>query len=86
MYITLDIDLTAIPKERIKEGSNGHRYAKFTVSTMKQPDKWGNDLTVYLSQSKEERGRVDKMFVGKGKNWPEREQRQPVNDFSDLSF
>lgn len=87
MYITLDIDLSMIPKDKIREGNNGHKYAKLTVSTMKQPDRFGNDMTVYMSQSKEERGKVDRMYVGKGKNWPERGQRQSVNDFpSDLSF
>ena len=87
MYITLDIDLTMLPKIKITEARNGHKYVKLTVTSMRQPDKFGNDMTVFISQSKEERGKVDRMYVGKGKTWPEREQRTPVNDFpNDLSF
>ena len=84
MYITLDIDLSTLPKDKIKEGSNGHKYIKLTATTMRQPDKYGNDMTVFISQSKEERGKVDRMYVGKGKTW---EDRQKVNDFpNELKF
>lgn len=90
MYITLDIDLSMLPKDRIKEGANGHKYIKLTVSTMKAPDKWGNDMTVFVSQTKEEREqRADRLFIGKGKNWPDRQPSapKPVNDFpEDLGF
>ena len=84
MYITLDIDLTMLPKDKIKEAKNGHKYIKLTATTMRQPDNYGNDLTVFITQTKEERGQSDRMYVGKGKTWQERKQ---VNDFpSDLSF
>lgn len=83
MYITLDIDLTMLPKDKIKQGSNGHKYIKLSATTMKQPDRYGNDMTLYITQSKEERGQ-DRIYVGKGKTW---EERQKVNDFpSELSF
>lgn len=83
MYITLDIDLTMLPKDKIRQASNGHKYIKLSATTMKQPDRYGNDMTLYITQSKEERGQ-DRIYVGKGKTW---EERQKVNDFpSELSF
>lgn len=83
MYITLDIDLTMLPKDKIRQASNGHKYIKLSATTMKQPDRYGNDMTLYITQTKEERGQ-DRIYVGKGKTW---EERQKVNDFpSELSF
>lgn len=96
MYITLDIDLSAIPQERIKTASNGHRYIKLTASTMMQPDRYGNDMTVFVSQTREERGRQGKIYVGKGHTWQERQAQpapakapapSPVEDFpADYQF
>lgn len=85
MIINLDIDLTMLPKAKITEGKNGHKYIKLTASTMKQPDKWGNDMTIYISQTREERGKVDRLFVGKGKTYNkeqerERQDNQPSGD------
>lgn len=77
MIITLDIDLSALPKEKIQEGKNGHKYIKLTAATMRNPDKWGNDFTVFAAQSKEERAaKADKQYVGKGKTFGEEKRDQ----------
>lgn len=78
MIITLNIDLSSLPKEKIQEGKNGHKYIKLTVGTMRQPDKWGNDLTVWAAQSKQDRDfRNERIFVGKGKTYGEEKKEQP---------
>ena len=91
MILNLDIDLSSLPKDKIQEGTNGHKYIKLTVGSMRQPDKWGNDLTVWAAQSKEERAaKADRLYVGKGKTFGERKesQAQPPCNFnnSDLPF
>lgn len=84
MILNLDIDLSSLPKDKITEGKNGHKYIKLTASTMKQADRWGNDLTVYVTQNKEEReSRADRLFVGKGKTFGERKEK---NNFNDMPF
>ena len=85
MILNLDIDLTQLPKEKIQEGKNGHKYIKLTVATMKQEDKYGNDLTVWAAQSKEEReAKADRRYVGKGKTFGERGESRNIS--GDLPF
>lgn len=90
MILNLDIDLTQLPKDKIQEGTNGHKYIKLTVGTMRQPDKWGNDLTVWVAQTKDERAaKADRFYVGKGKTFGEKkEPATPPCNFNnnDLPF
>lgn len=92
MLVNLDIDLTTLPKDKISTGKNGHKYIKLTAATMRQPDQWGNDMTVFVAQTREERGRMDRMYVGKGKIFdnptqPRPAQPQQISDFpDDLGF
>ena len=66
----LDICLSDIPKDRIKEGRNGKKYLDIVVTEMRQPDNYGNDLTVYVQQTKEERqDKAPKIYIGKGKTY-----------------
>lgn len=84
MILNLDIDLSSLPKDKIQEGKNGHKYIKLTVGTMRQADKWGNDLTVWAAQSKEEReSKADRLYCGKGKTFGERKEK---NNFNDMPF
>ena len=93
--ITASICLNDIPQFKYKKDKNGNTYINFTISEMRQPDKWGNTHTLYLSQSKEEReNKVEKVYIGKGKEWknsaPAPRPKLPIegrNDFpEDLSF
>lgn len=91
MIINLDIDLTMLPGGCVREARNGHRYLKLTVGTMKQADKFGNDLTIWVTQTKEERdSRAERAYVGKGKTFGEKKQPDlPItrgNIKSDLPF
>lgn len=88
MIINLDIDVTMLPRECIREAKNGHKYLKLTVGTMKQPDKFGNDMTIWVTQTKEEREeKADRVYVGKAKTFGEKKEpslpitRGNINDF-----
>ena len=77
--IVLDICLSDIPQDKIKRASNGKEYVKFSISEMKQPDKWGTEYTVYMQQSKDERNEP-RQYVGKGKEYGKKPQ---FTDFPD---
>lgn len=67
-FISISICLSDIPKDRIKAADNGKKYINLAVTRMKEPDKYEQTHTVFVSQSKEEReAREDKIYVGKGK-------------------
>ena len=75
--IILDIDFSAIPKDRLTEAKNGHLYGKVCLVEMKQPDNWGNTHTLYMQQTKEEReARADRIYIGKAREYKE-QRHQP---------
>lgn len=67
MYV-LSICLSDIPKEKIQVSEkNGKMYVNVIVTDRREPDKFGNDATVYMSQTKEEReAKADKEYIGQG--------------------
>lgn len=68
--INVGICLTDIPKMSIKAAENGKKYLNICIAERKEPDKFGNTHTVYISQSKEEREqKFDKVYIGSGKAW-----------------
>lgn len=78
--IVLDICLSDIPKDRIKEGTNGKKYVKLTLSEMRQADRWGNTHTLYVTQTKDEReAKAEKQWVGKGVDYAKKNNGS--NDF-----
>lgn len=67
-FISISICLSDIPKDRIKAADNGKKYINLAVTRMKEPDKYEQTHTVFVSQSKEEReAKENKIYVGKGK-------------------
>lgn len=67
-FISISICLSDIPKDRIKAADNGKKYINLAVTRMKEPDKYEQTHTVFISQSKEEReAKEGKIYVGKGK-------------------
>lgn len=83
--IILDIDFTALPKQMFHKAKNGHLYGKIVCSKMKQPDKWGNEYTLYWQENRES----DRIYVGKGKEYGQQilVLQQAVGDFpDDLNF
>lgn len=95
----LSLCLSDIDKTKIKKGSNGKMYLNIVVRERKEPDKFGNSLTVWVQQSKEEReAKADKNYIGAGKvlefkseapNTPEEVEELPemdADDMGDLPF
>lgn len=67
-FISISVCLSDIPKDRIKAADNGKKYINLAVTRMKEPDKYEQTHTVFVSQSKEEReAKENKIYVGKGK-------------------
>lgn len=67
MYL-INLEVSAIPKEKIKQLDNGKKFLNLVLLEMKQPDKYGNTHTVAISQTKEEReAKVPSIYVGKAK-------------------
>lgn len=79
MSIILDIDFTALPREIFHKAKNGHLYGKITCSRMKQPDKWGNQYTLYVKPDKD----AERIYVGKGREYESQPKVQSANDFPD---
>ena len=70
---SVSIDLTKIDKSKIVEGKNGGKYLNLTLSVNDEVDQYGNDISVWVSQSKEEReAKSNRLFLGNGRKlWQE---------------
>jgi hypothetical protein len=66
--LSVSLDLTKIDKSKIVEGKNGGKYLNLTISVNDQDDQYGNNISVWGSQSKEEReAKANRVFIGNGK-------------------
>jgi len=65
--IKLSIDVTAIPKESIKPHTNGKKYISVDCWVNDSVDRFGKDVSLNMSQSKEERdAKTPKTYIGGG--------------------
>lgn len=65
--VTVNVDLTKIPSEKIYEGKKG-KYAELTVVINDETSEYGNNVSVSMNQTKEERDNKDpKTYVGNGR-------------------
>src|SRR5690554_4006148 len=66
--ISVSIDLNKLDKSRIIEGKNGAKYYNSTVNVNDEKDQYGNDASVTISQTAEERqAKAQRTFVGNGR-------------------
>lgn len=66
--INLSIDLTKLDKAKINNHANGSKYYSITVELKDEADAYGNNVSAWTSQTKEERAAKDKRsFIGNGK-------------------
>jgi len=66
--IRISICLSDLPKEKMKKAKNNKIYMNLVIAERREPDQFGNDVTVYADQTKEEReAHKDKQYVGQGK-------------------
>jgi len=64
LILTGSIKLTDIPQDKIITGKNG-KYASLTISVNNEPDKFGNNASITLGQTKEEReDKAPKVYLG----------------------
>lgn len=84
---TLSVDLSKIPTEKIikilmKDGTH-HLFVDIVVADRDQPDKYGNDVTAWVSQTKEEREqKIKPTYIGNGKKWGTKEIKPKENPFA----
>lgn len=88
--ISGSINLSKIPKERIKRTdknglpfSNGAQYLDVQVIVNDQADKFGNDVSIIVGQTKEEReAKASKIYLGNAKVvWSNDIKQEPKEDF-----
>lgn len=76
--ISCSIDVTKIDKTKLVDGKNGAKYFNFDVIVNDEPNQYGKDVSISLSQTKEERtAKEKKVFIGNGKTvW----KKEPTTD------
>lgn len=66
--LNLSIDVAALPKEKFVKGKNGKVYYNFTVSINDETNQFGQNVSAFDSQTKEEReAKKKKDYLGNGK-------------------
>lgn len=66
--IHASICVSDIPKELIKPHSNGKKYLAVDIWINDEEDRFGNNCSLNISQSKEEReAKTKKIYIGNGK-------------------
>ena len=80
--INISLTVSDIPKEKIIVGAEekgSKKYLNISIDRMKEPDKFGNTHTVYVSQTKEEReAKTPKVYIGKGKEFIFEQRTDPA--------
>ena len=90
---SLSICVSDIPKERILKHSNGKMYLNLSTYDYDAPDKYDNDFSISLPltvdevERKKSGEKVNRIFLGNGRIWPDN-QMQPISeeDADDLPF
>lgn len=85
--VNFSLNLNKIPKDKFIKGKKG-TYVNFTMSVKDDPDAYGQNASVSLYQSKEERdAKAEREYIGNGQviwndgkivNAPKKEAVQPV--------
>lgn len=64
----LSICLSDIPKDKLRKSSNGKIYVSVDLAVRKEPDQWGRDLKVWVTQTQADReAKQNKIYIGSGK-------------------
>ena len=66
--ISASIDVTKLPKEKFVKGKNGSVYCNVTIAVNDNTDDYGNNASLYATQTKEEReAKVKRTYFGNGR-------------------
>jgi hypothetical protein len=67
MIANVSINLSKVEKSKLIDGKKG-KYLPLTIFINDQVDQYGNNVSVIVSQTKEERdANVDRVYLGNGK-------------------
>ena len=78
--LNLSINLSKIDKSKIIEGKTGNKYLDIDVWINDDPDQYGNDASVSIRQSKDEReAKERKTYIGNGKKMFGWDDSQPAS-------
>jgi len=75
---TASICLSDIPKERLLKHQNGKIYLLIQIYDYDEPDKFDNDFSISMQQTKEEiemkknGEKVNRIFIGNGRIWEDK--------------
>jgi hypothetical protein len=85
--ISCSIDVTKIDKSKLVQGKKG-TYLPLTIVLNNEPDKYGNDVSVSLAQTKEEReAKTPKVYLGNGKTvWKGQSVAKAAPSNDDIPF
>lgn len=90
---TLSICVSDIPKERLMKHENGKVYLLLQTYDYDEPDKFDNDFSVSMQLTKAEQEakkngeKVDRIFLGNGRIWPDKGMQQlSEEEHDDLPF
>tara|TARA_R110001592_G_scaffold13442_3_gene61643 strand:- start:95 stop:379 length:285 start_codon:yes stop_codon:yes gene_type:complete len=74
-----NINVSIIPKEKLYKGKKG-QYIQLTFVQNNELDQYGNNVSVYVSQSEEERKeKKNKIYLGNGKVvWTDGQNVEPA--------
>ena len=74
-----NINVSIIPKEKLYKGKKG-QYIQLTFVQNNELDQYGNNVSVYISQSEEERKeKKNKIYLGNGKVvWTDGQNVEPA--------
>lgn len=62
------IDLSKVDESKVIQGKNGARYYNFDVVLNDTPNQYGKDVSLKVSQTKEERAEKEPVvYIGNGK-------------------
>lgn len=68
--ITIDICLTDLPKEKIRQANNGKKYIQLILSERQNVGRYGETHTLAVGKTREEReAKVPTIYVGSGKEY-----------------
>jgi len=83
--ITFSIELSKIPKEKVKKADNGKLYCNIVVSELKEVDENGNTHKVEISRTKDEReANAERIYIGRGKEYKPLNVKQVTPEVVDM--
>ena len=75
------LNLSKIPKDKIKEDKNGNKWLDITIWFNEEPDQYGNNCSIQVSAKKDE----PKVYIGNAKFYAPKAKEEPPKAKSGFS-